>query len=49
MFVAPEITTEWIERLIATPEGRDRLEAFVGKFSRFPQGVPNLKRPHPIF
>jgi uncharacterized protein with HEPN domain len=34
LFVVPEITAEWIERLIATPEGRDRLEAFVGKFSR---------------
>lgn len=34
LFITPEITAEWIERLIATPEGRDRLEAFVGKFSR---------------
>jgi len=34
LFADPGITAEWIERLIATPEGRDRLEAFVGKFSR---------------
>lgn len=34
LFAVPKITAEWIERLIATPEGRDRLEAFVGKFSR---------------
>ncbi|MGA8148050.1 MAG: hypothetical protein WB870_10815 [Gallionellaceae bacterium] len=34
LFAVPEITAEWIERLIASPEGRDRLEAFVGKFSR---------------
>lgn len=34
LFAVPEITAEWIERLIATPEGRDCLEAFVGKFSR---------------
>ncbi|MGO8755152.1 MAG: hypothetical protein ACLQHK_07975 [Gallionellaceae bacterium] len=34
MFAVPGITTEWIERLKADPEGRDRLEAFVGKFSR---------------
>lgn len=34
LFVPEVVTPEWIERLIATPEGRDCLEAFVGKFSR---------------
>lgn len=34
LFADTGITAEWIECLIVTPEGRDRLEAFVGKFSR---------------
>lgn len=34
LFVPEAVTPEWIEHLIATPGGRDCLEAFVGKFSR---------------
>lgn len=34
LFAQNVVTPEWIESLIATPEGRDCLEAFVGKFSR---------------
>ena len=29
LFAVPEITAEWIERLISTPEGRDRLELVI--------------------
>lgn len=34
LFVEPTISAQWIKHLIESPEGRDRLEAFVGKFSR---------------
>lgn len=34
LFDAPELTVDWLRRLLETPEGRDRMEAFVGKFSR---------------
>jgi len=34
LFIPQPVTAEWLEEVIATPEGRDRLEAFVGKFSR---------------
>lgn len=34
LFDAPDLAADWLHRLLETPEGRDRLEAFVGKFSR---------------
>lgn len=34
LFDAPELTVDWLRRLLENPEGRDRMEAFVGKFSR---------------
>ena len=34
LFATPAVTPEWIAGLIASPAGRDCLEAFVGKFSR---------------
>jgi hypothetical protein len=32
--VAGDLSPVWLEALLATPEGIDRLESFVGKFSR---------------
>jgi hypothetical protein len=29
-----EVTPDWLKRVLETPEGIDRLESFVGKFSR---------------
>lgn len=46
LFVEPTITAEWIERLIESPEGRDRLEAFVGKFSRTQDTLIDKLLPH---
>ena len=34
LFIRQPVTAGWVEEPVATPEGRDRLEAFVGKFSR---------------
>jgi hypothetical protein len=34
LFDAPELTADWLRRLLEDPAGRDRMEAFVGKFSR---------------
>jgi hypothetical protein len=46
LFVQPVITPEWIEALITSPEGRDRLEAFVGKFSRMQDTLIDKLLPH---
>jgi uncharacterized protein with HEPN domain len=46
LFVEPTITAEWIDRLIESPEGRDRLEAFVGKFSRTQDTLIDKLLPH---
>lgn len=46
LFVEPVITPGSIERLIASPEGRDRLEAFVGKFSRIQDTLIDKLLPH---
>jgi uncharacterized protein with HEPN domain len=34
LFVPADVTPSWLAALIQSPEGRDRLEAFVGKFTR---------------
>lgn len=34
LFAGIEPTGQWLEAVLATPEGIDRLESFVGKFSR---------------
>lgn len=34
LFSVDTVTQPWLEMLIATPDGRDRLEAYVSKFSR---------------
>jgi hypothetical protein len=46
LFVQAIITPEWIERLISIPEGRDCLEAFVGKFSRMQDTLIDKLLPH---
>ena len=46
LFVQPVITQAWIENLITTPEGRDSLEAFVGKFSRMQDTLIDKLLPH---
>lgn len=46
LFAAPVITPEWIEGLIASPAGRDCLEAFVGKFSRMQDTLIDKLLPH---
>ena len=46
LFVQPVITQEWIENLITTPEGRDCLEAFVGKFPRMQDTLIDKLLPH---
>lgn len=46
LFAAPVITSEWIEGLIASPAGRDCLEAFVGKFSRMQDTLIDKLLPH---
>lgn len=34
LFPSAELDTAWLDALLATPEGGDRLESFVGKFCR---------------
>lgn len=46
LFAAPVITPEWIDGLIASPAGRDCLEAFVGKFSRMQDTLIDKLLPH---
>lgn len=46
LFAAPVITPEWIADLIASPAGRDCLEAFVGKFSRMQDTLIDKLLPH---
>lgn len=45
------ISPLWLENLLATPEGIDRLESFVGKFSRMQDTLEDsLKRlQHSVF
>lgn len=33
-FIDGELTVDWLDTVLATPEGIDRLESFVGKFAR---------------
>lgn len=40
------VTSQWLERLLATPEGIDRLESFVGKFSRMQDTLVDKLLPH---
>lgn len=46
LFIAPVITPEWIADIIASPAGRDCLEAFVGKFSRMQDTLIDKLLPH---
>lgn len=40
------VTPQWLESLLATPEGIDRLESFVGKFSRMQHTLVDKLLPH---
>jgi len=40
------VTPQWLESLLATPEGIDRLESFVGKFSRMQDTLVDKLLPH---
>lgn len=40
------ISPVWLENLLATPEGIDRLESFVGKFSRMQDTLVDKLLPH---
>lgn len=40
------VTSQWLESLLATPEGIDRLESFVGKFSRMQDTLVDKLLPH---
>lgn len=46
LFATPAVTPEWIAGLIASPAGRDCLEAFVGKFSRMQDTLIDKLLPH---
>lgn len=41
-----DISPAWLEALLATPEGIDRLESFVGKFSRMQDSIVDKLLPH---
>lgn len=40
------ISPVWLENLLATPEGIDRLESFIGKFSRMQDTLVDKLLPH---
>lgn len=40
------VNSRWVEKLLATPEGIDRLESFVGKFSRMQDTLVDKLLPH---
>lgn len=44
-FVDAELTVDWPDAVLATPEGIDRLESFVGKFARMQDTVLDKLRP----